>query len=119
MNRRVVIFTAISFAGLSGCNSMDVEPPHVSNETIEQCEESYLRERNSGDPHSEVISTEAEGDWRTYTVESAWGHSYRDSEDREVVVDHYKKAYYHVSEDATYRTDEAESDPASGKEVDC
>lgn len=119
MERRRVLITAISFAGLSGCSSMEVDPPSVPNETIERCEESYLRERKTGDPHSEVIATEARRDWRTYTVESAWGHSYRDSDDREVVVDHYERAYYHVSEDTTYRTDEAESDPTSGREIDC
>jgi len=98
---------------------MGTGPPDVPNETLEQCEEAYLQERKSGDPHSEVISTEAKGGWRMYTVESAWGHSYRDSEDREVIVDHYEMAYYHVSEDETYRTDEAESDPTSGTEMDC
>lgn len=119
MNRRTVIITALGFAGLSACNSRESGPPSVSNETIEQCEVSYLRERKSGDPHSEVISTEAKDDGRTYTVESAWGHSYRESEDTEIVVDHYEKAYYHVSKDGTYRTDEADSDPTNGKEMDC
>lgn len=119
MNRRTVIITAIGYTGLSGCTSSGSEPPTVSNETIEQCEESYLRERKSGEAHSEVISTGVKEDWRTYIVESAWGHSYLDSEDREVVVDHYEKAYYHVSEDGTYRTGEAKSDPTSGTEMDC
>lgn len=119
MNRRTVIVTALSFAGLSGCNLRESEPPTVSNRTLEQCEETYLRERNSGDPDPEVISIEAKEDWRTYTVESAWAHHYRDSENRSVVVDHHEQAYYHVSEEGTYRTDEADSDPTNGKEMDC
>lgn len=125
MKRRDVLAGAICVGVLPGCTSFPSDspdasnPPEVSNRTIETCEQAYLGDRKSGDPNPDVVSTEVSGDWRTYTVESEWGHSYRDSDDQVVIVDHYERAYFHAGDEGIYRTEGAETDPTSGQKMNC
>lgn len=94
---------------------------------VVECERQYIKnEVVTGDDETisdpldpEVINAESRSDGKYVELETQFGtvRSFEGEPDEH--VDHLVTAYYLVSDDEVYRTEDAESDPRNGTTVDC
>lgn len=134
--KRRAFFGTICLVSLSGCISRpsglatttaDEPAESVAQERVIACERQYIKEEvitrddetieDSLEP--EVVDTESRSGGEYVALETRFGTT-RSSEDApDEHLDQLVTAYYLVTDDGVYRTEDEEESPRDGIEVDC
>lgn len=99
----------------------------VNESRIEVCEEQYIRnevitrdDETIVDPvEPEIVDVEPRSDGVYVETQTRFGTTRSSKDAPDEHVDHLVTAYYLVSDEEVYRTEDAEGDPRDGTPVDC
>lgn len=96
-------------------------------ERVKDCEQEYIRnvevtrddESIEGDLHSEVIDSEPRSEGVYVELETRYATIRSGEGEPDEHLDNRVTAYYLVTDDGVYRTEDADADPRDGTTVDC